>query len=122
MNEETKTLIVLVDGYVRKEVFETADKILDKHRERFPKEDGGVFVYPWNSEGYQLHIISNRPLEDVVDATFAFFDETIDLKETDIVYEAETPRRFVGPNYGGEYYAVGFIRGYEYDGDARYEC
>jgi hypothetical protein len=119
--------LVVVGGYIRGEVYGTIEKQLA----RVGSTEDSIHIYPYNSEGYQLHLVSNTviPTEDVCNLISACNDMDGDNNmDTDICDETKTfytsPMKINNSDWDiatGEYHYLGSIVGYDYEGMEIYE-
>lgn len=119
MRNAEKTVVVIVAGFVKNEVFEVADRLLNDAECGFNRH-----VQPIDCEGAMVHVVSNHPILDVMDLVDASMndDGTIDWVETETgCIPADGIARFVGRNRGGEWWTAGTVQGYSEDGSEKYE-
>jgi len=124
----SKRFVVVIDGYVRKEVYDELYEAFSKNvGYELDSDFNGVHVYPYNTEGYQLFVASNAaiPSSDLNDLVCACSD--IDAMEYNkgvqdaggILYETPIQVGTEGWDISQEYWFLGGIRGYDSEGVER---
>lgn len=127
-----KNYVAVVNGYVRHGIYQQVEQMVHKHctSEECNSGDYGVHIYPYNSEGYQLFVVSCLPIPSSC-WLGSLLCETMDVdkdrfKSTPNGGIWELPEPHVLETDGYEYCYVGGIHGYDYDSsspdDDRYEC
>lgn len=128
-----KKYVIIIDGYVRNEVYEKIVSALDTRVGYcLDGEYNGVHIYPYNTEGYQLFVASNHsiPSDDLNDVVCSSGDVDSDMQKTgkyplagNCLYEEESllPRED-WDELSDDYYYIGAIKGYNPEGTELYQC
>lgn len=129
----SKQYIIVVAGYIRHSMLnEIEDAFSERVGYSLDEDEIGIHIYPYNSEGYQTFVVSNRaiPTHEVNLGTLECETAEVDdqkgnegIKNAGVVIYDEPVPVTVDDH---EFLYLGGMHGYDYDStspdDDRYEC